>query len=146
MIDGRLPSLLRQLNAYGFVTEGHAYFHPQFHRGIDEEDMLAIPRKSRIEIEEETQNGKKRKGSMRDDNSRPGKVARTNTNASSKTNDGGDDMSAESLVSFAQTIHNMLEENKDPSIMNWTAGGKAFIVDPDHPDLGDVLEKYFHRE
>jgi hypothetical protein len=38
----------------------------------------------------------------------------------------------------------MLEENKDPAIMKWTAGGKAFTVDPDHAELGDVLEKYFH--
>jgi hypothetical protein len=126
--------------------EGNTYSHPLFHRGMDEEDMLAIPRKSRVELEaEEAENGKKRKGSSRDDTSRAGKIARRNSNASSKTNDF-DDLSMDSVPNFAQTIHNMLEEHKDSGIMKWAAGGKAFIVDPDHPDLGDVLEKYFDRE
>jgi hypothetical protein len=143
-LDGKLRSLQRQLYAYGFKMEGHTCSHPQFHRGMDEEDMIVIPRKTRIELEaNEVQFGNKRKGSLRDDSSRAEKVVWKSSPGSSKTND---DMSTESLTNFPQTIHNMLEENKDPAIMNWTAGGKAFTVDPDHPDLGDVLEKYFQRE
>jgi hypothetical protein len=145
-VDGRLRSLQRQLHAYGFKMEDHSYFHPQFYRGMDEEEMIAIPRKSRLEIDaDEARIMNKRKGSSRDDSSRAENVARRSSTGNSKTN-SGDDISTESVTNFAQTIHNMLEENKDPAIMKWTAGGKAFTVHPDHPDLGDVLEKYFQRE
>ncbi|KAG7344215.1 HSF-type DNA-binding protein [Nitzschia inconspicua] len=142
---GRLRSLQRQLCAYGFVMEGNTYSHPYFHRGLEEEDLLAIPRKSRAVLEaEEAENGSKRKGSSRDDKSRPTKMPRRHSVGSSKTKDY-DEVSTESVTTFAQTIHDMLEENKDPTIMAWTTSGKAFTIDQDHPNLGDVLEKYFHH-
>jgi hypothetical protein len=144
LVDGRLRSLQRQLLAYGFKMDVHTYFHPQFHRRMDEEDMILIQRKSRIGIDaSEGQSGKKRKRSLRNDSGRSEKVARRSSTGSSKT---FDDQSTESLTNFPQTIHNMLEEIEDPAIMKWTAEGKAFTIDPDHPDLGDVLEKYFQRE
>lgn len=129
----------------------NVYSHPQFYRGMNEDELLAILRVktgSEIDPEEEAENERKRKLSLRDrdeSSSKAAKMPRRNSTGSSKNNDG-DDVSMESVISFAQTVHNMLEECKDSSIMRWAVGGKAFILDPDHPGLGAVLEKYFHRE
>lgn len=129
----------------------NVYSHPQFHRGMDEEGLLAILRVktgSEMDPEEEAENERKRKLSVRDrseSTSKAVKMPHRNSTGSSKTNDG-DDVSMESVISFAQTVHNMLEDCKDSSIMRWAVGGKAIILDPDHPGLGAILEKYFHRE
>jgi hypothetical protein len=48
---------------------------------------------------------------------------------------------------FVRDMYNMLEEMNriNPDMMRWTEKGKAFVIDPDHPKLDDVLFQYFYR-
>jgi hypothetical protein len=48
---------------------------------------------------------------------------------------------------FVRDMYNMLEgmNRIDPDMMRWTEKGKAFVIDPEHPRLDDVLFQYFYR-
>jgi hypothetical protein len=48
---------------------------------------------------------------------------------------------------FVRDMYNMLEEMNriNPEMMRWTEKGKAFVIDPEHPKLDDVLFQYFYR-
>jgi hypothetical protein len=129
LTDGRLRSLQRQLNTYGFTMEGTTYQHPKFYRGMGAEELLAIRRNDGPE-DGITATGASTQQQM--------KVRKNSV--------GGDDWSIESLPNFAQNVHTMLEECNDASIMRWSAGGKAFVVDPHHPGLEEVLKRYFQRK
>jgi hypothetical protein len=43
-------------------------------------------------------------------------------------------------------IHKMVEENNDSEFLRWNDAGDAFTVDPHHPGLPPVLQKYFDRK
>ena len=49
---------------------------------------------------------------------------------------------------FVRDVYAMVEEmnRSDPSMMKWTEGGKAFVIDRNHSDLEDVLFRYFQRK
>ena len=115
--------------------DGTTYQHPRFYRGMSADELFAIrPRHTEQKLgflSEQQQSSQPKKALKSSDGS---------------INDNDDNLSVESLPNFAQSVHNMVEECKDSSIMHWSAGGKAFVIDPHHPELENLLLKYFHRE
>jgi hypothetical protein len=49
---------------------------------------------------------------------------------------------------FPDVVHLMMSQVdiEDPTIMCWVCDGEAFVIDPSHPCLGEVLSKYFQRK
>jgi hypothetical protein len=52
------------------------------------------------------------------------------------------------LPSFGTLVHKMVSEAAatNPDIIRWVCDGEAFIVNHDHPGIGNVLSKFFQRE
>ncbi|CAJ1946748.1 unnamed protein product [Cylindrotheca closterium] len=50
-------------------------------------------------------------------------------------------------MNFAESVHQLVTEvsERDPTMMQWTSDGAAFIVNPSHPELGVTLGKYFQH-
>jgi len=60
--------------------------------------------------------------------------------------DGLEDSSPSLPVKFPQMLYTILEEMKHPDVMRWSADGQAFYLNETHPELQNVLNKYFKRE
>lgn len=50
--------------------------------------------------------------------------------------------------SFGTLVHKMISEVAvtNPDIIHWVCDGEAFIVNHDHPGIGNVMSKFFQRE
>lgn len=50
--------------------------------------------------------------------------------------------------SFGSVVHKMVSEvaMTNPDIIRWVCDGEAFLVNQDHPGIGNVLRKFFLRE
>ncbi|KAL3931783.1 MAG: hypothetical protein SGBAC_011146 [Bacillariaceae sp.] len=55
------------------------------------------------------------------------------------------DLPRKKEMNFAENVHQLVTEasERDPTMMQWTSDGAAFIVNPSHPELGETLGKYF---
>ena len=127
--DGRLRSLQRQLNIYGFVMDGITYRHPRFYRGMSADELFMIRPRKPEEIAAKVYGSPPAAAPQQPKKARRSSIGSVND----------DNLSVESLPNFAQSVHTMVEECKDPTIMYWSAGGKAFVIDPHHPaqSVGD---------
>lgn len=58
------------------------------------------------------------------------------------------DLPRKKEMNFAENVHQLVMKasERDPTMMQWTSDGAAFIVNPSHPELGETLGKYFSRK
>ena len=144
-IDRNCKSLNRQLNKFGFTKPRQGkfakmYYNPSFYRGMNSAlmdkilkvDAVAVDVVAGISSTSKTTNDTTKEGGGDEDNN--------------EDDDGVEDWASRPSLKFPQMLYAILEEEKHPEVLRWSANGQAFFVNQDSPEISKVLFKYFKRE